>query len=128
MENPVFLPKIIDAKSELVLDADISKAVHSEGGWYLIPTEYCYMYVHTTVGNCLDSLVFHVCCKSWLVKDKSTIKKSAEATTTPYTSHRTTLHDMQNCCVYCEEPVPESVVALWTLHNWDLLSLNEHPA
>ena len=112
-------------KSEPVYDCDITKALHQEGGWYLMSKQHCYQYHHL---KNLDSIVFHVCSKSWLTKSNPNERGVERITVTDYTSHRYRADEMDVECGYCSERPPESVVALWTLHNWDYLCLNDHTA
>ena len=112
-------------KSELVFDADITKSLHQEGRWYLIPQKYCYMYIQDTH---LNSLVFHVCSKSWEAKSYPNERGVERLHINPHTIHRYNHDGMSTPCGYCQESVPKSIVGLWTLHNWDYLSLNDHDA
>jgi hypothetical protein len=116
--------KVESTKSEFVYDADISQALHKSGNWYLIPRKYCYQYL----GTKLESLVFHVCAKSWLCKSNPDERGVEKMSVVPYTLHRMTPADMQNECTYCYETPHNDLVGLWTLHNWNYLSENDHTA
>jgi hypothetical protein len=122
MEKPVFIRKDLDAKSELVYDADIRQSLFQEDRWYIIPKQFCYAVFGTVP---CDSVVFHVCSKSWVCKTNAPDSGGIQ---TKNTERRTTLKEMQIPCIHCKEPVPESVVTVWTLHNWDSLVENEHTA
>jgi hypothetical protein len=111
-------------KSEFVYDADITMALHNSGSWYLIPRKYCFQHMD----NELDSLVFHVCPKSWMVKANPDERGVEHMEVMPYTVHRTTPSSMRTPCQYCGSPVPEDIIGLYTLHNWDLLAEKDHTA
>jgi hypothetical protein len=108
-------------KSPLIYDADITKALHQDGSWYLIPEEHCFMYRNQE----LDSRAFHVCRKS-RISDTKTIKPGKPVPVTrPYTCHRFQAHSLKINCLNCNEPVPDSIKTLFLLHNWKYLSGKE---
>ena len=121
MKAPVVIRQD-DAKSELVYDADIRQALHQEGSWYLIPQRYCFFYFGTTP---FYSHVFHVCSKSWEVENNPGNPPTSQMIVAPYTCHRIWQEDMTEPCEHCGETAPDGLIALWTLHNWDYLSLND---
>lgn len=113
------------AKSELVFGVDITKSLHQEGGWYIIPKEYCFFYFGTTP---FISHVFHVCSKPVISNSISGAWGENGYDTNPYTCHRVWQKDMKIPCRHCGEVAPDGLIALWTLHNWDYLPINDHDA
>ena len=107
-------------KSEFVFDADITKAVYQDGTWYIIPNRYCWKYQGATS---FISRVFHVCSKTWSPKTFLDIDGVEKKHALPYTCSRLRPKHMQLPCKNCGETPPEGLVGLWTLHNWDYLSL-----
>jgi hypothetical protein len=112
-------------KSELTFPADTRKALHRDGRWFIIPEKYCYWYFGT-VG--FDSLVFHVCSKHWIDKTEAAGWGELNFDRNPYTTGRMTEKGMTKPCEYCGDLPSKGLVALWKLHNFDYLSLNDHDA
>lgn len=95
---------------------DTSKALHSDGSWYILPTaswmekiEY-YDYPHASV-------IYHQCRNHWQKHNKSEIW-------VPPVSYRISLSEMNIPCSSCFEVCPEGLQGLWQLHNYD--SLQKH--
>lgn len=115
-------------KTELVTEPlDTSKALHSDGNWHVIPVRPEDVWVHPAALR-IDSVVLHVCSKSWSVKSIPDERGVERMHVQPYVVHRYRSVDLNAECCHCSERPPESVVCLWILHNWDYLCLNDHPA
>ena len=112
-------------KSELMRYADISKSLHSENGWHLIPKEHCFF---ATGPSPNASFVFHVCSKSWVAQSNPDERGVEKLTVIPYIDYRLSQDGLKERCQYCDELPPETIQGLWILHNWDYLSLNEQTA
>ena len=124
-KDPGVNPYTGPTKSELVTETiDTSKALHSDGNWYLIPRLGWLNVVPAELG----STVMHVCSKSWVVKSNPDERGVERMHVQPYIVHRFNADELEAECEHCSERPPESVVALWTLHNWDYLLLNDHTA
>ena len=112
-------------KTELMTEAvNTSNALHKDGSWYLIPAE---SWVRGPPQEA-DSIVMHVCSKSWSVKSKPDERGVERMYVQPYIAYRYNADEMNSECHHCCERPPESIVGLWTLHNWDYLCLNDSPA
>ncbi len=114
--KPEDRPKVVI--SPLNYDCDIDEALHKDGSWYLVPEKFSY---HISTPD-VESIVFHVCSKSWKIKVNSHADGPTELFTSPYTSHWYTPSDILRECPHCHESVPDTIKTLFLLHNWNSLS------
>ena len=122
---PVIVEKTEVVKSDLVYDPDIRQALHKSGNWYLIPKKD-----PNSDGAALDleSTVLHICGKSWVAKSNPDDRGVEKINVVPFNMFKFTIDSMKTKCQYCHEPVPDDIVGLWTLHNWDSLCEKDHNA
>ena len=115
-----------ETKSDFYTGPDVSKALHSEGTWYLIRNVVLFANkpaMFTIPEDHFESVIVHRCSKAWLLKsipDEQGVEKVLARAHWYAVNH----YEMHHQCEHCHEQIPKSVQALWLLHNWDHISKN----
>lgn len=90
---------------------DKTKALHSDGEWYIMSKEY-YGDQFFAADYPFKSIIYHECRNHWKQHKDYVIW-------TPDVHYRVDIHEMTIPCTTCHSTCPEALVALWTLHNFD---------
>jgi hypothetical protein len=93
--------------------SDITKAVMTEGDWYIVPAEY----VNDWISFDRSSVIVHKC-SAWEGYLNGGIIGPMTYWTRP--------ESLKTRCNLCDMHVPEAIASLWVLHNFDDFAGEDH--